>query len=399
MHTFASPRGLLALPLLLAGCAPAIGGVLLATSGGGSSGGGGPSLAMEAEWTFPPARAVAAGDIDGDDDIDLVFTSASDLLHVYENTGTRRAPVYTETNAFGQSGHGEALYLVDLDKDSDLDLIVVPGTRGVDVWLNDGSANFTDTGQFFTFTSPPQFGSSPHTAVVADVDGDGAPDIVTGDVLGFHVWLNDGAGAFSHSGAVMASSERVIQLIAADLDDDGDQDIVQTNYIGQVFVWQNGGSGTFVVVASLSFAEGEVRVAIGDIDRDGYPDLIGHSGSLSYAINDRAGGFGPTYIVALDRTTTFATGDFDRDGNLDVFTAHYGVDRVYLNLGRPAFVQAALLPYILPYNPVVQSADAGQLVVIDVNADGKPDIVEAILDDGVGMGTRSRILRNRHGEQ
>jgi hypothetical protein len=394
MHRFVRSHGLLALPFVLAGCVPAIGGVILYGAGSSSSSSpSGPTIEFETEWTLPPSTAVTAGDIDGDDDVDLI--SAPDEhtgpLRVYANTGTRRAPVFTEAGTFGASNRNIlALYLADLDGDLDLDLVIVePIPVQGKVWFNDGTGAFTDSGQALDALG----GGPPQVVVVVDVDGDDALDLVTGDGFGLHVWRNDGAGSFVLTASIEVPFGRLEQLVAGDLDGDDDVDLLGPFGTAEALYWVNDGSGAFSANGSIFAPVGNdiPRLAIADVDRDGDSDVIGSvPDSDWFALNDGHGVFGPawTFDRQFSNAAAIEVADFDRDGYVDVVNWQSSADRVYLNVGHPSFVHAATLSTASETN----GGGPGQLVVIDVNADGKPDIVQAI--EGVGL----RIFRNKHGE-
>jgi hypothetical protein len=74
-----------------------------------------------------------------------------------------------------------------------------------------------------------------------------------------------------------------------------------------------------------------------------------------------------------------------------VVSSEYGASLVYLDVGRPSFARAAELPFAAPGQFFGAPT---QLVVIDLNGDSKPDIVQAVGDEGEA----SLIFRNRHGE-
>jgi hypothetical protein len=86
--------------------------------------------------------------------------------------------------------NSQASALGDFDIDGDLDAFVANGSPN-EVWLNDGSDTFTDSGQ--------QLGDNTSLAVdVGDIDGDGDLDAVVGNAAGEAntVWLNNGNGQF-----------------------------------------------------------------------------------------------------------------------------------------------------------------------------------------------------------
>jgi hypothetical protein len=125
--------------------------------------------------------AVALGDVDADGDLDLVTGNYNQTNRLYLNNGTGNpfngvgsSPISADTNST------RALALADIDRDGDLDLIAGNGgAPGQPNWLylNNGTADpFSGvTGSDITADSQNTF-----AVAVADVTGDGDPDVVAG---------------------------------------------------------------------------------------------------------------------------------------------------------------------------------------------------------------------------
>ncbi len=192
--------------------------------------------------------AVALGDVDGDGDLDAFVGNKRDSGSVAVGSPANEVWINDGAGCFADSGqllgraNSYAVALGDLDGDGDLDAFVGngdPRTSGQadEVWLNDGSGRFTDSGQHL---------GDANTRVVTliDVENDGDLDAsVDGDTAD-QIWLNDGAGRFLDSGQRLEHSNRHV-VTAGDVDGDGDVDVFAAHYDSGCQVWTNDGTGRF----------------------------------------------------------------------------------------------------------------------------------------------------------
>jgi hypothetical protein len=122
-------------------------------------------------------------DLDGDGDLDLLFTSDANLHIRLNNAGTLSTTGTTITLMAGARGRG--LVPIDFDRDGDMDLAVATFS-GLVVYENTSgtlSPAWTTTNQ----------GSVAHIQVV-DWNGDTWPDLIGTDAtLGLRVYLNSAA--------------------------------------------------------------------------------------------------------------------------------------------------------------------------------------------------------------
>lgn len=258
-----------------------------------------------------------AADLDGDHDLDLV---ASGVLLRNDGSGhftpeERVLPALFARGAFG-----------DVDHDGDLDAFLGTCSEyredgfhnlGNEVWLNDGTGRFSDSGQLLG-------DSLAGDVALADLDADGDLDAFAAGVFGgaHTVWVNDGTGQFQDSGQMLLQSNSCETSVAiADFDGDGDLDAF-TGMNDGTRLLLNDGHGRFKDSGQRPPDPGTRRVAAGDLDGDGDLDLYlsGLSGDC-VLLNDGTGKFLEQRAMGVD-TYDSRLGDLDNDGDLDVFLAN-----------------------------------------------------------------------------
>lgn len=291
---------------------------------------------------------------------------------------------------------------IDIDGDKDLDIVIANEFKANTLLINDGKGHFADE----SAQRLPQVIHDSEDVVAADLDGDGAVDLLfcSEDDKVHEFYLNDGKGFFKEAGFKFPDSE-ANAVIAGDINKDGRLDILFGNN-GQNTLFINLGKGLFR-------EETEKRLpvmrrvtqdlALIDIDRDGDLDLFeaNEDGNVLYQ-NDGKGRFkdiSQTHLpagVALE-TRKIAFADVDQDGDLDLLLANVNFggqknpqNRLYLNNGKGVFedVTALRLPQD-DYHTI-------EAVFEDLNGDGAVDIlfgnvfggaVRACLNDGKGFFT------------
>ncbi|MCL4266183.1 MAG: VCBS repeat-containing protein [Anaerolineae bacterium] len=193
------------------------------------------------------SNAVALGDLNGDGTIDA-FLANGRTIHEQDASLPAIARFRQWWRAVAWGIVAENIYTFN-----------TPNT----VWLNDGQAKFSDSGQ--------QLGQAESmAAALGDVNGDGFLDAVVGNNGADEVWLNDGQGNFSRGQRL--GRELTWSVYLADLDGDGDLDLVvggESN--GRV--WLNDGTGHFR--RGQGFGYGRYQsIAVGDVTGDGIVDIF-----------------------------------------------------------------------------------------------------------------------------
>ena len=340
------------------------------------------------------ASAVTVGDYDNDgfDDLFITYYGHSVLYH---NNGDGTFTDVTEKAGLRQDAvrYASGCTWVDYDRDGRLDLFVayyldttleklpkpgenvdcrwkgVPvncGPRGlptgfVQLLHNNGDGTFTDVSR--TAGVAAAGGSYPMTAVAADYDNDGWPDIyVACDSTPSWLFRNQHDGTFRQEGlerGVALSEDGLEQagmgVAVGDYDLDGNLDIFKTHFSDDTNVlYRNDGKGyfnDFTIRAGLGVETRYIGWGTGmvDLDNDGFPDLFVVTGSV-YPEVERSlpaypyrtprlvfrnlgdGRFeelideaGPG-VAAPHSSRGCAFGDFDNDGDVDV---------VVMNMNEP----------------------------------------------------------------
>jgi FG-GAP-like repeat len=351
--------------------------------------GSGPSgYFYPAELLVPGSvNRLASGDVDGDDDVDLL-TARLGPPTLYLNQGGAQGGTEgtfepsTEPPLTGCSPAWYEVALADLDGDSNLDTFMATDQR-LSAWLGDGSGGFTLA---WCTVDPLGLGD----LVVADFGGGGDPDVlVVGSFLA-RVYINQGDGTFVPMGQVLPGPSR---YAAGDLDGDGDADLVGPGAGGQYLaVWINDGAGVFA--EQLELEDGSLPV-IADFDGDG--DLDVHawrrvSPDLAWIWeNDGRGGLSAAIEVAYTNEPMIGitSGDLDGDGVQDLVTLELsvgsdnvgGVPRVFLarTAGQTTYLS-------FNHQCLARLSDLPGLWLADIDGYGGLDI---LVDDGLGL----RVLR------
>ena len=293
----------------------------------------------------------------------------------------------------------------DLDGDGDLDLVVAMEWAPHLMLFNDGKGRFSEDP-----TRSPRTTHDHEEVVLADLDGDGASDIllVSEDDRAKELYLNDGKGRFREASDRLRADAVTNGAIAVDVDGDGDRDLVFAN-AGADQVWINDGKARFTDESARRLPPDKdvsQDVAAGDLDGDGDLDLVfGNEDGNRLLLNDGKGVFTAApegaWPAARVETRKVALGDVDGDGDLDAYLANVrffqqqtpsAQDRLLLNDGKGRFSDATATH--LPQDDT--NAPHGDLH--DLDGDGDLDIlrgdvvlgapaprpVQALLNDGEG---------------
>ncbi len=320
--------------------------------------------------------SVAGGDLDGDGNADLV--AAGKWIDVALGNGDGTFAVISSEGT-GES-QPSAVALVDLNGDAKLDLVLAKARFDLaEVRLGGGDGTFTTPG--FRITSS-LFPLAVDLAV-ADLDGDGSPDLAAANSAGggLSVALSNGDGTFG-SPATYAGPGEPTALAVEDFDGDLLPDavlasrIVENNVVtgGALSFLKGQSGGTFAAAVEIATPRNVSSIVASDFDGDGESDLAwvnSTEGSISVAAGKGDGTFAAAVSYpAGDGPQEMAAGDLDRDGNADlaVISAFSKDVHVLLGAGDGTFRQAARFT----------SGERPQgLALADADGNGTPDLLVA----------------------
>lgn len=191
-------------------------------------------------------------------------------------------------------------------------------------------------------------------------------------------------------------------ITTADLNADGKPDLIVANRDSdRVSVHLNTtptGSSTVTLATRLDILTGSEphSVAAGDINGDGKPDLaVGNrtSGTVTVLLNTTpAGAATASFAVGVNFNThwpwSVVIGDVNADGKPDLVLASEQSSRVSVFLNTTP--TGGTLPTFAPYQDFSVPAGPRRVLLSDVNGDGKPDIVTA----SKGLGGVVAVLLN-----
>ena len=289
-------------------------------------------------------RGLALGDLDGDGDLDIVYTSyirenLPGSVGILLNNGD--ATNYTAAPGIPLGAGLRQVVLGDVDGDGDLDLLTTSTNPQyasvVNVRLNDGQGRFSVAQDI---VRPAGY------LALGDLDGDGDLDLLatsydystSSSVITLS--LNDGKGAFG-AARVVAPSSIAQKLILQDLDGDGDLDVLALENSGSINVQFNDGAGGLTSRQKLPTSGSpnnyyeNIGFTAGDVDGDGDIDvLLGLDETVSKWTNNGAGLFSTAQTVATSAPTiaSLALGDIDDDADLDLLIGQTGQENSHVDV-------------------------------------------------------------------
>jgi hypothetical protein len=288
-----------------------------------------------AQVSFSNAAIV---DMNGDNKPEILLTgfgaSPPEVIKIYRNDGNFIFTDVTPSNLLGAAW--SSFIISDLNVDGKPDIFIsgynnsVPSARMTKIYRNDGSFSFTE----ITGINLP----SDIRTDIADLNGDGKPDIVS--VAGSaKIYRNDGGFSFADLGG--ADFSGIVYGIPkfADLNGDGILDILITGTAGNSNIsdkyskiYRGNGGFSFTEVKDANMIGINGKSFIADLDGDTRPEVF-LSGKYDASFNNKTvlyknnGNFKFSELTPIEALTNcyseISFQDIDGDGRIDFLHSGY----------------------------------------------------------------------------
>ena len=353
---------------------------------------------------------MVAADFDGDGKPDIALTNGQGgSWSVFRNTSTSGSITYASEQNFRVGPSGQSIYglaVGDLNRDGKPDIVVADrDSSKINLYINTSSSGSISFGSLSSSTTVPPGVFAKYTVThpwqvkIADLDADGRPEIIVAgdDQQKFSYFRNlyNGSSAFNSTSFAtkvdvsVPSSQFLDALAIGDIDGDGKPDVVagaQTTNVDNLQVFRNTSSGP----GSISFASAVTSPAaqyiyyltIGDLDGDGKADIV-------------AGNNGASYLTVLPNSSTSGNITFgtplllpSNGGGYGVtlgdFTGHGKPDIAYVNSDGSTTNTVSMyrntsssgnISFSSNTDFASTSSQNWGIVSVDMNGDGKPDMV------------------------
>jgi hypothetical protein len=219
---------------------------------------------------------------------------------------------------------------------------------------------------------------------VADLNGDGIPDLFIKDYFGtFDVLLGNGDGTFTVVGSPFGPSSGTGSFVVGDFNNDGIPDVAAINAVeyaptGTITVFLGNGDGTFTLSGSSpALGYSPTAIAEADINGDGNADLVVVQQASSTSSNGQVviffGNGDGTFTQASSTASIPSTGgsiipaDLNHDGHADLLVSGLGASGIAILLGNGDGTFTSMAG--------ISKAGEAAVAVADVNNDGFPDLV------------------------
>jgi hypothetical protein len=290
-------------------------------------------VANQSEWSM------CIADVDNDGNCDVITGGSYDnvkLIKTNPDGSTFTVSNLPNSNIFLQNSN-----FADINNDGWIDIFGCHDDAAGRIWGNNGDGTYSANNEWINLaTVPASDNSGNYGSIWTDFDNDGDVDFYIAKCRqGVNdptdprrintLYVNDGNNNYTEN-ALEYGLKIGAQSWTADfndIDNDGDMDCFITNHDVNSMLLENDGTGHFTdISASAGFGNLDfpLQAVMRDLDNDGYNDIL-VSGSGNHIFHNNGNKTFTEIPNAFNTNTmlTFATGDLNHDGFLDVY-AGYG---------------------------------------------------------------------------
>jgi len=359
--------------------------------------------------TLNGPNVVVSADMNGDGHPDLIEIGTDSTVAVLRNKGDG---TFDSPNAYYTVGQQPAaLAVADLNHDGKLDVVVLNSTDAtISVLMGKGDGDLvaptaTETANGVGIPAPTYaVGNGPTSLAIADVNGDGIPDVIVSNFIDntVSVLLGNGDGTFKPAVAVPVGNGPVF-VTAADMNGDGKPDLlVNNNLDNTVGVLLNKGDGTFDAMTTVKLGRKRLilypqMLVVGDFNHDGKLGVITtttseNGNSVLYLPGNGNGTLQTARTLDTGLQTSYlAVADVNGDGFPDLVAGSVANNSLRVIFGNHLGGFTTGVDY--PANGIAGGSQLQRLTVADFSGTGKPDIavvnteggfMQLLYNDGTG---------------
>lgn len=308
-----------------------------------------PALTSDSVGYLP--QSVALGDVNGDGKLDVVVANSCENIMdcsngavsvMFGNGDGTLGPLWSYSSA---GWWAVSVAVGDVNSDGTPDLLVADTCSTNPTCDVDGCE--CTTGLVVVLGAGHSYGSGgpyARSVALADVNGDGAPDLLVANDNSVGVLLGNGDGTFQS--ALAYGAWRARSVAVGDVNVDGKPDLLvarrTASSLSAVGVLLGNGDGTFQ--PAITYDSGGYQsfsVAVGDVNGDGKPDLVtanqfgaqGDNRAVGVLLGNGDGTFQPAVVFSSGDVwvTSVAVGDLNADAKPDLVLANGSNVGVLLN--------------------------------------------------------------------